>query len=188
MGFISWFFGCGADNMTPPKQPASASSNVSSQDGSDYKIADVFSGLRSQVFTLKLKDLGLPEKQPIAVLMETGFQEAIVSLVVIADGSTSLYFSNGGGIIGAGEHDSVRAFSKNFLADVSAVADSWEIVKEAPLPKQGQVRFHLISSKGIQSIEATEQDLGHNRHRLSPEFHAGHAVIAMVREYSDSEK
>jgi hypothetical protein len=41
--------------------------------------------------------------------------KAVVSLVAVAKGGTSLYFSTGGGVIGGGEHDSVRAANRKLL-------------------------------------------------------------------------
>ena len=43
-------------------------------------------------------------------------RESVASLVSIADGTTSLYFSNGGGIIGAGQHQKVRDASARLIA------------------------------------------------------------------------
>ncbi|MBL4575724.1 MAG: hypothetical protein JKY51_06460 [Opitutaceae bacterium] len=50
----------------------------------------------------------LKGKKVWAVMMETGFPESAYTLIASADGSASIYFSNGGGIIGAGEHENVR--------------------------------------------------------------------------------
>jgi hypothetical protein len=72
--------------------------------------ADAFRGLRDQVLALVANDLdgALAQVRMRALLMETGYDKAIVSLVAIADETVSLYVSNGGGIIGAGQHESVR--------------------------------------------------------------------------------
>ncbi len=114
--------------------------------------------------------------------METGYDEAVATLVVIADGTTSLYFSNGGGIIGAGQHVPVQKASSEFLTNVAGVSTRLTPTTDFPLPKRGRVRFYLLSGEGIQTAEASEQDLGHNRHELSAIFHKAHKVIAAVRE------
>jgi hypothetical protein len=49
------------------------------------------------------------------------------------------------------------------------------------------VRFYVRTFTGTFVGEADEQDLGYNRHALSPVFHAGHAVITAVREASESQ-
>ena len=51
--------------------------------------------------------------------MDTRYPEAVMTLVALADGTTSLYFSNGGGMIGGGEHPRVAAATRR-LVDVAA--------------------------------------------------------------------
>jgi hypothetical protein len=69
----------------------------------DYVLADVYRGLRAQALQLTAAQVG-PADAVFGVLMETGYPEAVVSLVALSDGTASLYFSNGGGIIGTGGH------------------------------------------------------------------------------------
>lgn len=64
--------------------------------------------LRRRLLAARAAELGLVAGAPTeawGVLMETAYPDAVVTLVALADGTTSLYFSNGGGIIGAGAHD-----------------------------------------------------------------------------------
>jgi hypothetical protein len=184
MGILSWIFGCGkSEEPSPPTTQSSAIPSMTVRTGtSDYAPADAYSELRGQVLALKPGDVGLPDKKPFAVLMETGYDEAVATLVVIADGTTSLYFSNGGGIIGAGQHVPVQRVSSEFLTNVAGVANRFTPTTDFPLPKSGRVRFYLLSGEGIGTAEASEQDLGHNRHELSPIFHNAHDVISAVRE------
>ena len=116
--------------------------------------------------------------------METGYPIAVASLVAIADGTTSLYLSNGGGVIGAGAHKKVRDASARFIALVDAHADDFTVTDTHPLPKLGRVRFYVRTFDDVRTLEADERELGEGRHALSQVFHAGHAVIAAVREAS----
>jgi hypothetical protein len=67
--------------------------------------AEVYMGLRQQVLSLTPVQLGaeLADAPILALLMETGYPEAVATLVAVVDGTSSLYFSNGGGLLGAGE-------------------------------------------------------------------------------------
>lgn len=60
--------------------------------------------LRSMVFNLTPSELGLsPQSFPHQVwgmVMETGMDRGYHALVVLGDGTTSLYFSTGGAVIG----------------------------------------------------------------------------------------
>ncbi|MDH3975022.1 MAG: hypothetical protein OEV42_12145 [Deltaproteobacteria bacterium] len=58
-----------------------------------------FADLRNLVFSLNPNDIGLSKESftyPLwGIVMETGFVEGSFTLVSLADGATSLYFSNG---------------------------------------------------------------------------------------------
>ena len=114
--------------------------------------ADAYFGLRRQVLDLTPDQLGIASDTPvIALLMETGYPEAVATLVGVIDGSTSLYFSNGGGVIGAGAHPEVAAATErwldmsldllqHFIARVAAVQDREHIdetrQRRARLPRR----------------------------------------------------
>jgi hypothetical protein len=114
--------------------------------------------------------------------METGYPEGVATLVVVADGTASLYFSNGGGFIGAGDHKKVRDAIGPFLWSIDASLSKFIPAATAPLPQVGRVRFYIRTFEGSLAGEASEEDLGYNRHALSAVFHAGHAIIAAMRE------
>jgi hypothetical protein len=82
--------------------------------------AETIRGLRQHALTVSAADLGLgptaDRPQVWGVVMETGYPEAVATLVVLGEETTSLYFSNGGGVIGAGEHAAVRAAGEILLA------------------------------------------------------------------------
>jgi hypothetical protein len=118
------------------------------------------------------------------VLMETGMEGGSYSLVVIADGSTSLYFSNGGGIIGAGEHAPVKEASKNFIGLANKYVSQSKPTSSFPLPNEGRTIFYFLTFHGVKAYEAKEIELGEERDPLSNLFHAGHAVIAEARKAS----
>jgi hypothetical protein len=95
--------------------------------------AAVYLGLRQQVLRLTPEQLGdeLVDGPILALLMETGYPEAVATLVAVVDGTTSLYFSNGGGVLGAAEHDAVAEASRRwletgreFLPDLSELDDA----------------------------------------------------------------
>jgi hypothetical protein len=149
-----------------------------------YDVAEVYSGLRTQVLTIKPTDIGLTREGSGAVwglLMETGYPEVVATLVALADGTVSMYFSNGGGIIGVGQHDGPRKAAAELL--VAAVGHKPECVAvdAYPLPKNGMVRFYLLTWDGVLAAEAVEEDLGDGRSRLSPLFHKAHELISAVR-------
>lgn len=146
-------------------------------------------GLREQALMLEPGRVGLeptPERPDVwGVLMETGYPRAVVTLVAFADGTISLYFSSGGGTLGAGGHDSVRAAAEVFLDATQAYHAAFAPAAATPAPDVGRVRFYVRTFDGTRTAEADEQDLGSGRHPLAPVFHAGHALIAAVREATE---
>jgi hypothetical protein len=150
--------------------------------------AKIFRDLRKQALSVRASDLGLEpgESQLWGVLMETGFPEAVVTLASFAEGTTSLYFSTGGGTIGAGEHASVRAAAERFLAAADENLGQFSPTREYPLPSEGRVRFYVHTFHGLLTADRDEQDLGYQRDPLAPVFHAGHGVITAIRELDES--
>lgn len=116
------------------------------------------------------------------VLMETGMERGAYTLVALADGTTSLYFSAGGGIIGAGEHTSVRQASGQLIDLANESVAAATLTGAYPLPKAGQTVFYFLTFHGVKTYTAKEVDLGEMRDKLSNLFHAGHGVIAAVRQ------
>jgi hypothetical protein len=148
--------------------------------------ADVIRGLREQALTLDPATLKLtptPGRPHVwGVLMETGYEQAAASLVAFADGTTSLYLSNGGGVIGAGEHAAVRQASEGLLSAAESHVGRFAPVPDTALPPPGRVRFVIRTFNGTLGAEVAEADLGGGAHPLSAVFFAAHGVITAIRE------
>jgi hypothetical protein len=157
---------------------------------SDTSQGGVYSGLRHQALSIKRSDVSIPKPSydaPVwGSLMEMGLQNGTATLFASSDGSASLYFSNGGGVLGGGEHESVRRASKAFIAMANQYYQQMTPCDAYPLPLTGYTVFYLLTDSGVLTGSALEDDLGHNRHPLSPLFHAGHEVISQLRQISMS--
>lgn len=155
-----------------------------SASAADYKVADAYSVLCDMVFSTKPDSIGVKLKdanEVWGVVMETGYPEAVASLVALADGTVSLYFSNGGGIIGLGPHAGPHSAAQSFLAASQQFSKQVQPTKNYPLPKPSYTRFYLLTGNGVLTAEAKEDDLGNNRLPLSPLFYKGHELISEVR-------
>ena len=146
--------------------------------------------LRDQALRITAPDLDLSptsERPHVwGAIMELGYPTGIATLVTLAEGTTSLYFSNGGGVIGAGEHEAVRQAAETFLDVVEDHRGHLVPIDETPTPRIGRVRFYVRTFEGTLGAEETENELGGNHHPLSPVFYAGHAVITAIRESTES--
>ena len=148
--------------------------------------AEMVASLRQMVLSLKSGDIGISAStfphEVWGILMETGYDSGAFTLAVLADGTVSLYFSTGGGVIGAGEHESVRRPAGSFIGLTNRYVSEAKPSKTQPLPSEGQTIFDFLTNSGIRSYSAKEMDLGEGRDKLSELFHSGHAVIAEVRK------
>jgi len=151
--------------------------------------ADVYRGLREQILGLDPAEAGItaaPESGLWGGLMEMGLDNGTATLVALADGTTSLYFSTGGGVIGGGFRPPVAEATRSFLASLDAhLAD---LVPDASteLPAAGRTALVALTRGGRLRAEAAEDDLGYGRHPLSPVFLAAHDVITELRILQES--
>ena len=172
MGFLARLFGRRETPPAPSQQPA-----------------QIYLDLRMRALRFTPQEAGVGDvgsDQPLAILMETGHPQGVtVTLAGMADGTTSLYFSNGGGIIGGGQHEPVAAATEAWLEQAKQFLPSLSATTQFPLPATGMTRFYVVlADRIVASEEVAENDLGYQRHALSPLFHGGQNVITQVRLHS----
>ncbi|WP_026240073.1 hypothetical protein [Parafrankia discariae] len=115
-------------------------------------------------------------------LMEIGMTEGTATAVSLADGTTSLYTSAGGGLVGGGAHRVVVAATRHFLSVVEAHLDTFDEDSErAPVPESGQVTFRALTYVGRRYLDLAERDLREPGHPFSALYQAGHEVVARLR-------
>jgi len=139
--------------------------------------------LRNQVLQLDARSAGIQPTRGAGVwgvLMETGYPEATVTLVALLDGTASLYFENGGGIIGGGDHESLSRAATAMASAADGFIQYCSKTDTFPLPETDDTTFYILTTSGIFTFSAKEEELGENRQSLSPLFHAGHEVIGQL--------
>ena len=151
-------------------------------DRTEYQIADIYTSMRGMVFQINDDQISELKGKPVwAVLMETGYEGAGVTVVAIAEGTASLYFSNGGGMIGLGEHTNVRPACLAMVAESERHINKMKKTEDFPLPKIGETIFYVITPGGTYTYKAKEDDLGNKRDELFPFFYDGHELITQMR-------
>jgi hypothetical protein len=155
--------------------------------GPPDQSAAVFHGLRDQVIALDPSSVGLIASKDLphvfGVVMDTSYPNGSATLVAISDGTTSLYTSTGGGVIGGGAHAHVVQANRSLLLEAEArLSDFARSAGDAPtLPPAGYVNITLLTYSGLRRITAPQDDLGEGRHLASSVFHAAHGVITELR-------
>jgi hypothetical protein len=105
------------------------------------------------------------------------------SLVAFDDGTTSLYLIPGGGIIGAGSHDSVRRAATAFRSEAEKGLGLFHAVTEYPLPAGGYSTFYVVTdSATLSSGPVRSSELRSERHPFAALARLGQDVIATVRK------
>jgi hypothetical protein len=150
---------------------------------------DVYSGLRNRALNVTTTELGLePDRRsPIhAVIMETGYPDAVATFACFRDGTVSLYLSTGGGVIGGGEHQSVRDACVEMLSITNRYAPDFiaacQRASSFPLPNDGEVLFYLATSDGVYLARCNQDALAEQRDPFSALFNNCHAVMSELRE------
>lgn len=145
----------------------------------------IYSALRTQALTGSRTTFSLdpsPTDAPVwGVLMEIGYPEGMATLLSMSDGSASLYFSGGGGVIGGIGHENVRRAATAFVRLANVHRSSMNTTKTFPLPRAGRTIFYALTDSGVFTAEADENALGEEQHTLSHLFYGGQDVITELR-------
>ena len=148
--------------------------------------ADVYLGLRGQLLKASPSDIGLapfPERPRVwAVLMDLAVREHHATIVGVADGTTSLYTSVGGGMLGSGMLPDVREATTRLLDTAERRLDDVAAADEAPLPAAGHVAFVVLAFDGMHRLEVPERDAMTVAGAAHDLYVAAQAVVAELRK------
>jgi hypothetical protein len=148
----------------------------------------VYLGLRQRILGLRPKDIKDPDAAScgiLAVLMETGLESGVGTLVAIADGTASLYTSSGGGVLGAGENPTVAAIAKGLLSKAQPFLSKSVVTTKFPLPADGEIRFYIVARDRVVTAVGQESEMEKGQHPFSSLFHAGHELMTVIRLESE---
>lgn len=153
---------------------------------------DVYNGLRQQILQLEPASVGISPSAELprvwGIVVDMGSRNVTATLVGLADGTTSLYLSTGGAVIGGGEHRQVARATRTLLQVVERHLEQIPTTTDTPLPAPGRVVLRAMTYQGQRSVDAAEDDLGHRRHPLADVFHAAHEVITQLRLLDEARK
>jgi len=154
--------------------------------------AQTYLKLRSHILSLTPAEIGLTPSSKIphvwGVLMETGYTVGTATLVSLADGTTSLFYSTGGGMLGSGEYTPVAEVSIALVTQAENHLQHMSSTNKFPLPEVGQVRFILLTFTGIFSADAPEKTIASGAHHLSPLFMRANETLTQLRLLAEKKR
>jgi hypothetical protein len=141
--------------------------------------------LRNMVLTLDPAKVGLAPTDALphvwGALMDIGAGHGWASIATLADGTTSLYTSGGGGVIGGGAHEPVIEASRRFLELIESNLDHFEPTDDLHTPSADQTRFLVLTYDGTRASGTNTDQLASGQHPLSTIFAAGNDLVTQLR-------
>jgi hypothetical protein len=159
------------------------------RDASETESEGIYSRFRRQALLASRVEFSISKLSPDlpiwGLLMESGYSEGTATLFALGDGTTSLYLSSGSGIIGGGGHDNVRRANRAFIESANEYYERFKPCRSYPTPEPDHAVFYVLTDSGILTEDALENDLGNNRHPLSPLFYSGQELITQLRRTTE---
>ncbi len=150
------------------------------------KIEDVYIGLRQQAFGVKPENKKFYQEGVNLVfgaVVDMPVSEATVSLFCSFDGTVSLYFSNGGGLLGSGqEYETVSKAGREFLYNASQTLSYLSTVTDTTFVKKDITVVYLLASQGIYKME---YDMNQNQSEEYKSF-LNHLIQRVLNALRDS--
>ena len=154
------------------------------------KPAKAYLDLRKVVLGRTAADFGLHSTAALpnvwGALVEVGLDTGTATLMSAADGSTSLYLSNGGATIGGGAVPEIADGTQHLLMLIEGCLSSFDPATAFPLPAQGRARFVALTFDGARTAEAGLDELSRGDHPLTLIFRASEIVVAAVERLQAS--
>jgi hypothetical protein len=89
-----------------------------------------------------------------------------LTVVAAADGSASLYFSNGGAYLGGKAEEPIRRAAQRAVEVAGETQLLTHETATFPLPRPGEVIFYLLTDLGVYTVRALQDDLNSTSHPL----------------------
>jgi hypothetical protein len=150
------------------------------------KGMSTYLGLRNMALSIASTEKGQPSKagpnDPLAVLMDIPTTHRTATIVAYADGTASIYISNGGGYLGGSQsHQAIHDASMKMISVAHKFQDKMQIAKQYPLPEKGAIFFYVVTNNGVYMARAPEAELNKRTHPLTELYAAGQEIITQYR-------
>lgn len=126
--------------------------------------------------------------EPWGVVMDWGVGGGTATAVAMSDGSASVYFSNGGGLMGGKGIEPVRVAAQKAVELARSVDLPKEPTTAYPLPEASRVFFYFLTDAGVFALRTSEQELNSPSHPLRKVGDAMQEVMTQFRIWQEHAK
>ena len=148
---------------------------------------DIYNSMRNMAFNIKPEDIDVTldnDNQVYGSIIDMNTGTGIATMVCFIDGTASLYFSNGGGILGTGKDESVKKAVASFLVSIHQVLPIMKAVDEyESLPLPNHHIFYLFTRTGKYTIDIDVKDI--NTKEKDFLFSLSQMVLSEIRKVSE---
>lgn len=117
------------------------------------ELDQTYLGLRNQALKIKPYDLHLDvtsNDQVYAAIVDIPINDKIATLCCVFDGTVSLYYCNGGGLLGLGQrYDTVRKSSGSLLISAGQTIPFLQYAYDVSVVRDGKAHVFLLVRDGI---------------------------------------
>ena len=114
--------------------------------------------------------------------MDWALESGLATVFALEDGTGSVYLSSGGGVIGGGFHEPVRQAVRAFIVAFEPFVAAMAADADGKPPPTGYTDLRALTVRGRLVVRGATDDFGNGRHPMSSVFHAGQAVITLLRQ------
>ena len=123
------------------------------------------------------------EDQVYLAVVDISTADGTATLICVIDGSVSLYFSNGGGVIGIGHaYEEVEQEGMSLLAGASEITHLLPIASDLDLPKNELTAVHLLTKDGVYKAEFDMYDDQNSEEHIQYLNYLIQRVLTAIRE------
>jgi len=119
------------------------------------------------------------------VAMDWSVGEQTATIVTLCDGTASLYTTSTFGIIGGGEHESVRSTARRFVQAAEDFYDDGVPAIEFEYPLAESVYFFLCTFTGVRALTADVAAIHAGTSKYTQLFGAGQDVLTELRKVTE---
>lgn len=146
---------------------------------------------------LRLRELALTVRTEFdaasnyGVLLEMPIDDEVATFALYGDGTVSLYYSNGGGVIGVGQaNPDIAQSARDLIAILASQEDyirkskSFAAVTSYPLPQKSQACIYFKTPSGVLLAQPRIASLESGKHELSALWDDLQALLGRVFQAS----